>query len=142
MYDGEGAVKGEVAKNAFCFRCDKTARKGTLIRCDFCPLYWHLDCLDPPLTSAPLPMRKWKCPNHADHSLVRLRVLHLLFHFSFLFLCLSMIHPCHAVAQLAFSPPSRLDEKLPEAIGIGSFNRIRLQRTMATLKSSWTLIHL
>ncbi|TPX65945.1 hypothetical protein SpCBS45565_g04785 [Spizellomyces sp. 'palustris'] len=24
-----------------------------LVKCDYCPLYWHLDCLDPPLTSIP-----------------------------------------------------------------------------------------
>lgn len=39
-----------------------------MINCDFCSLYWHLDCVDPPLASAPKKSGKgtWKCPNHVD----------------------------------------------------------------------------
>ncbi|KAJ3021077.1 hypothetical protein HKX48_009250 [Thoreauomyces humboldtii] len=29
------------------------AQRTELIKCDYCPLVWHLDCLDPPLTSVP-----------------------------------------------------------------------------------------
>ncbi|PVZ96856.1 hypothetical protein BB558_007216 [Smittium angustum] len=49
-----------------CFRCEKTALHGNIIRCDYCNLAWHWDCLFPPLTSLPLPNLKWKCPNHGD----------------------------------------------------------------------------
>ena len=41
-----------------------------IISCDFCNLHWHVDCLDPPLTSIPPLNRKWKCPNHANNSAV------------------------------------------------------------------------
>lgn len=37
-----------------------------MISCDFCPLHWHVDCLDPPLSTYPPFSRKWRCPNHAS----------------------------------------------------------------------------
>ncbi|KAK7079830.1 PHD finger protein 12, partial [Halocaridina rubra] len=48
-----------------CFQCKKSCRVGPLVPCDYCPLYFHLDCLDPPLTTPP--MGKWMCPNHPQH---------------------------------------------------------------------------
>jgi hypothetical protein len=41
----------------------------SIVSCDFCPLHWHLDCLNPPLLTMPPLDRKWMCPNHADHTL-------------------------------------------------------------------------
>ncbi|KAJ1568337.1 hypothetical protein HK096_006844 [Nowakowskiella sp. JEL0078] len=29
-----------------------------MIRCDYCYLYWHLDCLNPPLTSVPIELKE------------------------------------------------------------------------------------
>ncbi|KAL0071640.1 hypothetical protein AAF712_001497 [Marasmius tenuissimus] len=75
-----------------CFRCGmsalpenvaatapstKRARKATekalqyevwkdMISCDYCSLHWHLDCLDPPLSSMPSFTKRWMCPNHAE----------------------------------------------------------------------------
>ncbi|KAJ3842764.1 hypothetical protein F5878DRAFT_555232 [Lentinula raphanica] len=75
-----------------CFRCGtsalpestaaapppaKRARKATfkgeqyemwknIISCDYCDLHWHLDCLDPPLSTMPSFSKKWMCPNHAE----------------------------------------------------------------------------
>ncbi|KAG1715664.1 hypothetical protein ID866_1506, partial [Astraeus odoratus] len=40
-----------------------------MVSCDYCNLHWHLDCLDPPLTSMPSYGKKWMCPNHADQVL-------------------------------------------------------------------------
>ncbi|KAL4065433.1 hypothetical protein J3A83DRAFT_4266976 [Scleroderma citrinum] len=40
-----------------------------LVSCDYCNLHWHLDCLDPPLTSMPSYGKKWMCPNHIDQVL-------------------------------------------------------------------------
>ncbi|KAI9104862.1 hypothetical protein DFS34DRAFT_219589 [Phlyctochytrium arcticum] len=66
-----------------CFRCGKTgiklastsfllshsststtsatpqvqSERTELIKCDYCPLYWHLDCLTPPLTTIPPELR-------------------------------------------------------------------------------------
>ncbi|XP_042240083.1 PHD finger protein 12-like isoform X2 [Homarus americanus] len=48
-----------------CFQCNKSCRIGPLIPCDYCQLFFHLDCLDPPLTTPP--MGKWMCPNHPEH---------------------------------------------------------------------------
>ena len=61
-----------------CFRCGQnSAGKREIISCDFCNLKWHLDCLDPPLISAPLkdptnknrPRYEWMCPAHAEKDL-------------------------------------------------------------------------
>ncbi|KAJ3737430.1 hypothetical protein DFJ43DRAFT_1048031 [Lentinula guzmanii] len=79
-----------------CFRCGtsalpestaaapppaKRARKATIkgeqyelwkniISCDYCNLHWHLDCLDPPLSTMPSFSKKWMCPNHAEQIIV------------------------------------------------------------------------
>lgn len=41
-----------------------------MISCDYCSLYWHLDCLNPPLASPPNPTKKWRCPTHIEHIIV------------------------------------------------------------------------
>ena len=33
-----------------CYVCVKTSRVGPLVTCDYCPLSFHLDCLDPPMS--------------------------------------------------------------------------------------------
>ncbi|XP_059622139.1 PHD finger protein 12 [Phlebotomus argentipes] len=48
-----------------CFTCRKSCKRAPLVACDFCPLFFHMDCLDPPL--AALPANVWMCPNHAEH---------------------------------------------------------------------------
>lgn len=62
-----------------CFKCGTMARRGAPIApCDYCDLYWHHDCLDPPMLfypgkPAPGSQRApelWKCPNHVDHDLL------------------------------------------------------------------------
>ncbi|KAG6889787.1 hypothetical protein C0992_004205 [Termitomyces sp. T32_za158] len=40
-----------------------------IISCDYCTLHWHLDCLDPPLSTIPPFSKKWMCPNHAERIL-------------------------------------------------------------------------
>ncbi|KAJ2879037.1 hypothetical protein H4R27_005529 [Coemansia aciculifera] len=54
-----------------CYRCGLSALHGPVVRCDYCPLNWHWDCLDPPLSSAPPSRKRWMCPNHADHAMPR-----------------------------------------------------------------------
>ncbi|KAJ2423610.1 hypothetical protein GGF41_003071, partial [Coemansia sp. RSA 2531] len=54
-----------------CYRCGLSALQGPVVRCDYCPLNWHWDCLDPPLSSAPPSRKRWMCPNHADHAMPR-----------------------------------------------------------------------
>ncbi|KAG5341998.1 hypothetical protein C0989_006147 [Termitomyces sp. Mn162] len=41
----------------------------SIISCDYCTLHWHLDCLDPPLSTIPPFSKKWMCPNHAERIL-------------------------------------------------------------------------
>ncbi|XP_052832792.1 PHD finger protein 12 [Octopus bimaculoides] len=48
-----------------CFMCNKSCRRAPLIQCDFCSLLFHMDCLDPPLTT--LPTGRWMCPNHPEN---------------------------------------------------------------------------
>lgn len=48
----------------FCFTCRKSDRIGILIGCDFCPSFFHMDCLDPPMTALPPSHLRWCCPLH------------------------------------------------------------------------------
>ncbi|KAG5666970.1 hypothetical protein PVAND_014974 [Polypedilum vanderplanki] len=48
-----------------CFTCNKTCKRAPLISCDYCSLYFHQDCLDPPMCA--LPSGRWMCPNHPQH---------------------------------------------------------------------------
>lgn len=47
-----------------CFYCRKSCKKAPLVACDYCPLFFHQDCLDPPMTV--LPAGLWMCPNHPE----------------------------------------------------------------------------
>lgn len=53
-----------------CFSCKKSCKKAPLIACDYCTLFFHQDCLDPPMTA--LPAGRWMCPNHPQHFIVSL----------------------------------------------------------------------
>ncbi|KAL8999087.1 MAG: hypothetical protein Q9169_001975 [Polycauliona sp. 2 TL-2023] len=60
-------------KIILCFCCGRSAMgRREMVNCDFCASYWHLDCLDPPLATAPKKFGKgtWKCPNHVDDYVV------------------------------------------------------------------------
>ncbi|XP_055905807.1 PHD finger protein 12 [Eupeodes corollae] len=47
-----------------CFYCRKSCKKAPLVSCDYCSLFYHQDCLDPPMTV--LPAGLWMCPNHPE----------------------------------------------------------------------------
>ena len=51
-------------RQVVCYVCGKSSRAGPLVSCDFCPLSFHLDCLDPPLSE--IPRDVWMCPNHVE----------------------------------------------------------------------------
>jgi hypothetical protein len=53
-----------------CFSCRKSCKRAPLISCDYCTLFFHQDCLDPPMTA--LPAGRWMCPNHPQHFIVGL----------------------------------------------------------------------
>nr|XP_029719204.1 PHD finger protein 12-like [Aedes albopictus] len=59
--DGQGLVPLP-AKT--CHACGRSCRRAPLIACDYCDLFFHQDCLDPPLTALPTSM--WMCPNHVE----------------------------------------------------------------------------
>ncbi|XP_028855850.1 PHD finger protein 12 isoform X2 [Denticeps clupeoides] len=48
-----------------CFACNRGCRMAPLIQCDFCPLLFHLDCVEPPLST--MPTGKWMCPKHTEY---------------------------------------------------------------------------
>lgn len=57
-------------ENGEPFLCHKCGGSGqnrrTLIHCDYCPLVYHIDCLDPPLFGPKTIGDKWRCPNHIE----------------------------------------------------------------------------
>lgn len=53
-----------------CHDCQKPASSDrAIIPCSACPLYWHTDCLDPPLAIPPV-LKTWRCPAHTDEVLL------------------------------------------------------------------------
>ncbi|KAG1705474.1 PHD finger protein 12 [Nymphon striatum] len=48
-----------------CQECDQSCKKAPLLKCDYCPYLYHLDCLNPPLTV--MPTGRWMCPAHPEH---------------------------------------------------------------------------
>lgn len=54
----------ERGTHIMCYVCCKTSRAGPMVTCDFCPLSFHLDCLDPPMSE--IPRDVWMCPNHVE----------------------------------------------------------------------------
>lgn len=60
LYDKDG-------KPYLCHRCRESGlHRRTMVSCDYCPLKWHLDCLDEPLALAKTLGLKWRCPNHVE----------------------------------------------------------------------------
>ena len=65
-----------------CHGCNRSAENPNkknesgrpIIPCAYCSLWWHIDCLDPPLAQPP-PIRNWRCPAHADDILGLLPML-------------------------------------------------------------------
>ncbi|KAL2096171.1 hypothetical protein ACEWY4_008319 [Coilia grayii] len=54
-----------------CYSCSRSCRVAPLVQCDYCPLLFHMDCLDPPLTA--MPTGRWMCPNHIEHVMLNQR---------------------------------------------------------------------
>lgn len=50
----------------FCHACGRSDFSASLLPCAFCPLSWHLDCADPPVTSSKL-NSQWMCPLHVEN---------------------------------------------------------------------------
>ncbi|KAI9477861.1 MAG: hypothetical protein EXX96DRAFT_568470 [Benjaminiella poitrasii] len=57
-----------ILKNV-CYRCRKASTESSpLINCNYCTLFWHVECLIQPMTSIP---DDWKCPRHQERSHTR-----------------------------------------------------------------------
>lgn len=55
-----------------CHLCNKpTAENRAIVPCSVCGLWWHIDCLDPPLAQPPV-LRTWRCPAHVDDLLAKI----------------------------------------------------------------------
>lgn len=61
-FKGGKSSEGAPLPAKTCFSCRKSCKNAPLVACDFCPLFFHQDCLDPPLTA--LPTTLWMCPVH------------------------------------------------------------------------------
>lgn len=56
----------EDGQAVLCHACHKPATEvRSIVPCSACPLYWHIDCLEPPLAVPPV-LKTWRCPAHAD----------------------------------------------------------------------------
>ncbi|KAK6501511.1 hypothetical protein TWF481_009349 [Arthrobotrys musiformis] len=82
---------GSDGKIAICHRCRESRMRkdrGRLIGCDYCPCYWHQDCLPMPLVEPPaikqrtsdkpekgddIVLVKWKCPLHIPEDVYHMR---------------------------------------------------------------------
>ncbi|KAI9229143.1 MAG: hypothetical protein DHS80DRAFT_22624 [Piptocephalis tieghemiana] len=62
LHDPKGKVR-------LCYHCSKSAIRGRMVSCDYCPLHWHLNCLGS--ASIPPARRKWRCPAHVEHATVQ-----------------------------------------------------------------------
>lgn len=61
------ALYDENDKPYLCHCCGGSGlNRRTLIHCDYCPLVYHIDCLNPPMFGPKTLGEKWKCPNHID----------------------------------------------------------------------------
>lgn len=67
---GGSTVNGKVSFGAGGKVYDLSDGGRPILSCDYCPLHWHMDCLDPPMTAIPARERKWMCPNHIEHIFV------------------------------------------------------------------------
>ncbi|KAJ9478411.1 Transcriptional regulatory protein RCO1 [Pseudozyma hubeiensis] len=96
-------VFGEVAAST---PAEHTVREGTgwrkIVSCDFCPLHWHIDCVDPPMLGMPSNLRKWMCPAHSDH-----------------------VNDRRRIARIGAAVPKTLDLPLPSAKTIGPGKHFR-----------------
>lgn len=63
LYDSSG-------NPLLCHKCGLSGLNNRfIVHCDYCPLVWHLDCLDDPMYVAKSLGSKWRCPNHFENLL-------------------------------------------------------------------------
>lgn len=70
--DAQTTSKGRAMPYSFlkiCYNCQKGCQTAPLIRCDICPLAFHPDCLNPPMSALPNTSVAWICPVHSPEIL-------------------------------------------------------------------------
>uniref|UniRef100_UPI00398F3A45 PHD finger protein 12 isoform X1 n=1 Tax=Pristiophorus japonicus TaxID=55135 RepID=UPI00398F3A45 len=110
-----------------CFTCNRSCRVAPLVQCDYCPLLFHMDCLDPPLTA--MPMGRWMCPNHIEHVVLNQKNMTLsnrcrifdkfqdrISQHAIKIDFLNKIHRKHPPNRRLIKPVKRKNMKVPEAI--------------------------
>ncbi|KAI5949614.1 hypothetical protein KGF54_005492 [Candida jiufengensis] len=66
------SLYNEKGEPYLCHKCGESAQNHkTLIKCDYCPLIYHVDCLDYPMFGPKTIGDKWRCPNHIKDLLPR-----------------------------------------------------------------------
>ncbi|KAH8595000.1 hypothetical protein B0O99DRAFT_168865 [Bisporella sp. PMI_857] len=65
-------LKDSKGKAILCHQCNGQARSPdrAIIPCNFCPLSWHLDCINPPMAKEPTLGKPFRCPAHVNDLLV------------------------------------------------------------------------
>lgn len=54
-------------KPYLCHKCGQSGLKHkTLAHCEYCPLVWHIDCIDEPMLAPKRLGTKWMCPTHIE----------------------------------------------------------------------------
>lgn len=110
-----------------CFTCNRSCRVAPLIQCDYCPLLFHMDCLEPPLTA--MPLGRWMCPNHIEHVVLNQKNLTLsnrcrvfdgfqdtISQHAVKVDFLNRIHKKHPPNRRVLQPAKRKSLKVPDAI--------------------------
>mmetsp|Transcript_8635 Transcript_8635/g.22303 ORF Transcript_8635/g.22303 Transcript_8635/m.22303 type:complete len:559 (-) Transcript_8635:782-2458(-) len=53
-------------QETLCNKCGVEPPEAQRMRCTYCPLVYHIDCLDKPVTAV-IVKGAWMCPNHPEH---------------------------------------------------------------------------
>lgn len=65
-------LRDNEGNSVICHQCNKpTADNRAIVPCSVCGLWWHIDCLDPPLAQPPV-LRTWRCPAHVEDLLTKI----------------------------------------------------------------------
>ncbi|RLV92776.1 Curved DNA-binding protein [Spathaspora sp. JA1] len=67
LEDIETILYDKSGRPYLCHKCGQSGSNNrTLIHCDYCPLIYHIDCLNEPICGPKTIGNKWRCPNHVE----------------------------------------------------------------------------
>ncbi|EGW30170.1 uncharacterized protein SPAPADRAFT_144654 [Spathaspora passalidarum NRRL Y-27907] len=65
--DIESSLYDKAGNPYLCHKCGESGMNNrTLMHCDYCPLIYHIDCLNDPICGPKTIGNKWRCPNHIE----------------------------------------------------------------------------